>query len=192
MTQVEPDADLFEVIRQVGRSWGWVFSFGVVSVILGIIMVIRPKHTTMFFAVLFGIWLLVAGLFRMVAAIADREDSGGTRWAIATLGLLSVVIGIVVLRHTYQTVAVLGFVIGIFWVIGGIAEMFAGFNHPVRGARIWLIIMGLIGLIVGILALVYPGLSLVILTFLLGIWLILYGILQMILALQYRKLRGAV
>jgi uncharacterized membrane protein HdeD (DUF308 family) len=51
-----------------------------------------------------------------------------------------------------------------------------------------LLVLGFLGTIVGIITLVYPGLSLVIIAVLMGIWLILFGILQLIVGFQLRKL----
>jgi uncharacterized membrane protein HdeD (DUF308 family) len=39
-------------------------------------------------AVLFGIWLLVCGVIRIIMAIAERSESGGTRLGMAFAGLL--------------------------------------------------------------------------------------------------------
>ena len=181
------DNDPFDVVKSAGRSWGWVTAFGVLSIILGVIITIRPKHTVGFFALIFGIWLFIGGLYYIVKAIAAHDESGGGRFALALLGLLSVLVGLLVLHHRFQTVAIVGFIVGIFWVIGGLAQVFAGFESP-PGQRGWLIAIGTLGTIVGIITLVYPGLSLVIIAVLIGIWLILFGILQLVVGLQLRKL----
>ncbi|HYA67566.1 MAG TPA: DUF308 domain-containing protein, partial [Acidimicrobiales bacterium] len=79
-----------DVLVAVGRSWGWVLAFGIATLILGIIVTIHPKNSVYVVAVILAIWLIVAGVFRIVAAIADHEDTGGTRWLIAVLGLISI------------------------------------------------------------------------------------------------------
>ena len=178
--------DPIEVVRIAGRSWGWPVGFGIASIVLGIIITIRPRHTVGFFAIVFGIWLLIGGAYYVIKAIAAHEETGASRFAVAILGLLSILIGLLVLHHTYQTVAVVGFIVGVFWVIAGVAQLIAGFESP-PGQRAWLLVIGAIGTIVGIITLVYPGLSLVIIAVLMGIWLILFGILQLIVGLQIRK-----
>ena len=133
-----------DVLRLVGKSWGWVLFFGIVTLILGALVVARPKDTIYAFAILLGIWLFVAGLFRIVLAIADHEDSSGTRWLMAVLGLLSVIIGILFLRHTEETVTTLAFLIGLFWVVGGIIEFFTAYSDYGSPARAWRIAMGVL------------------------------------------------
>jgi len=177
-----------DILRVVGKSWGWVLFFGIVTLILGALVVARPKDTIYAFAIVVGIWLFVAGLFRMVVAIADSEDTTGTRWLIAVLGLLSVIIGILFLRHTQQTVTTLAFLIGLFWVVGGLIEFFAAYSDHGSPARGFRIVMGVLAFAAGVVTLVVPHLTLGVLAVIIGIWLILYGVLQIALSLQLRHL----
>ncbi len=177
-----------DFLRLVGKSWGWVLFFGIATLILGVLVVWRPKDTIYAFAILLGIWLFVAGLFRIVMAIADHEDSGGTRWMLAVLGLLSVIIGILFLRHTEETVTTLAFLIGLFWVVGGIIEFFTAYSDHGSGARGFRIAMGVLAFAAGVVTLVWPHVTLGVLAVLMGIWLILYGVLEIALSLQLRHL----
>lgn len=185
-TGVTPDER--DILRIVGKSWGWVLFFGVVTLILGVLVVLKPKDTIYAFAILLGIWLFVAGLFRIVMAIADSEDTGGTRWLMVVLGLLSVVVGILFLRHTEETVTTLAFLIGLFWVIGGIIEFFTAYTDEGSPTRIWRIAMGVLAFAAGIVTLVVPHLTLATLAVIMGIWLIIYGVLEIALAFQVRHL----
>jgi uncharacterized membrane protein HdeD (DUF308 family) len=177
-----------DVLRIIGKSWGWVLSFGIVTLILGVVVVIRPKDTIYAFAILLGIWLFVAGLFRIVMAIAESDDTAGSRWFLAVLGLLSVIVGILFLRHTEETVTTLAFLIGLFWVVGGIIEFFTAYSDYGSPARGWRIAMGVLAFAAGIVTLVVPHLTLNVLAVIMGIWLIIYGVLEIALSLQLRHL----
>ena len=177
-----------DILRTVGKSWGWVLFFGIVTLGLGIVVTLHPKDTIYAFAVVVGIWLFVAGLFRIILAIADSEDTGGERWLTALLGLVSVVIGILVLHHTDETITTLAFLIGLFWVIGGIIEFFTAYSDRGAPARGWRIVMGVLAFAAGIVTLVWPHLTVNALAVLIGIWLIIYGILELVLSVQLRML----
>ncbi len=177
-----------DILRMVGKSWGWVLFFGIVTLALGILVVVHPKDTIYAFAFVLGIWLFVAGLFRIVVAIADHDDPGGARWFMAVLGLLSVIIGILFLRHTEETVTTLAFLIGLFWVVGGIIEFFTAYGDYGSPARGWRIGMGVLAFAAGVVTLVWPHLTVNVLAVIMGIWLILYGILEIALSLQLRHL----
>ena len=180
-----------DILRIVGKSWGWVLFFGIVTLILGILVVLKPRDTIYAFAILLGIWLFVAGLFRIVMAIAEHQDSGGERWLMAVLGLLSVIIGILFLRRTEETVTTLAFLIGLFWVIGGIIEFFTAYTDHGSPARGWRIAMGVLAFAAGVVTLVVPHLTLAALAVIMGIWLIIYGVLEIALSLQLRHLAEA-
>jgi len=180
----EPD----DVLVAIGRSWGWVLAFGIATLILGIVVAIHPKNSVYVVAVLLAIWLIVAGVWRIIRAIADREDSGGTRWLMALLGLISILFGLLVFHRTWETVAIVGFIVGLFWVIAGVGDFYAAYVHGEGGARWLLVVAGLLGVVVGVLALVYPGLSLTIIAFLFGLWLVLYGIIEIAVSIRIKNL----
>jgi uncharacterized membrane protein HdeD (DUF308 family) len=190
MHQGEPP-DSLEALRRVGRSWWLVLLFGLVTLLLGIVITFRPGGTVRVLAILFGIWLLALGAFWIILAIAERGDAGGTRLGMVFLGLLAVLIGLLVLHHPFETVAVLGFIIGVFWVVGGVALLVAGLSHEAEGRRARPILLGLVFTLTGIVCLIYPGLSLSILAVILGIGLIVSGIVEVALAFQIRRLVDA-
>jgi uncharacterized membrane protein HdeD (DUF308 family) len=190
MAETSGFADQDDVLVSVGRSWGWVLAFGIATLILGIIVTIHPQNSTYFVARVLGIWLFLAGIWRIVKAIADHDDSGGTRWLMATLGLISILFGLLIFHHSWETVAIVGFIVGLFWVIAGVGDFYAAYVHREGGGRWLLIVAGILGVGVGILALVYPGLSLTIIAFLFGLWLVLYGIIEIAVAFQLKKVAG--
>jgi uncharacterized membrane protein HdeD (DUF308 family) len=179
------DGDVLEV---VGRSWGWVLFFGIVTLILGLLVVIHPRDTVYAFAIVLGIWLFVAGLFRIITAIADKEDTGGYRWLMAFLGLLAVIVGVLFLRRTDETVTTLGFLIGLFWLVGGIIEFFTAYSDRGSDGRGFRIGMGVLGFAAGLVTLVWPNITLSVLAWIMGIWLIIYAVLEIVLSMQLRRL----
>jgi uncharacterized membrane protein HdeD (DUF308 family) len=180
--------DPFDAVAAIGRHWGWLFFFGIVTIVFGVLITVRPVDTVYAVAILFGIWALIAGLFKIVASIAERGDSGGARVAGILFGLLAVLVGLLVLHHQFETVAVVGFLVGLFWVVGGIAELISAFSIMPQPHRVWQAVAGSVGIVVGTLALIYPGLSLTVIALLTGLWLILYGVMQIAVAWT---LRGA-
>lgn len=177
-----------DVLRIVGRSWGWVLFFGLVTLALGVVAALRPEGTIYFFAYVIGIWLFLAGLFRIVVAIADDDDTGGTRWLMAILGVLSVIIGILFLRHTDETLTSLAFLIGLFWVVGGLIEFFTAYSDRSSEARWFRVGMGVLAFAAGVVTLVWPGITLLVLAVVIGLWLVIYGLLEILLSVQLRRL----
>lgn len=163
-----------EQLAKVGASRGWLVAFGLVTLVAGILVLLWPTQSVLVLAVILGIWLLVAGVFRLVVAIAVDEARGGTRLLIAALGVLAILVGVLCLARPFQTATGLALLLGAFWVVAGIIEFFHGLTDHVPG-RAWVIVSGLVSVIAGIVVLAYPAASLIALTWLFGIVLIVFG-----------------
>jgi uncharacterized membrane protein HdeD (DUF308 family) len=180
-----------DLISQVGRHWGWVLAYGILTVLAGVAVLAWPSETLLVIAVLFGVQLIISGIFRFVGALASDDLTGGTRVMLALLGVLSIIIGLWAVRHAVLTLVALIVFLGIFWVINGLIEIFAALSHRGMPDRGWSVLMGVLSAIAGILVLAYPGLTLVGLAVILGIWLLVFGILEIMAAFRLRKLTDA-
>ncbi|HEX2320605.1 MAG TPA: DUF308 domain-containing protein [Streptosporangiaceae bacterium] len=183
-TSVDP-ADL---VARVGRHWGWLLAFGIITVLLGIIALAWPSRTLVVVAVLFGAQLIVMGIFRFVGAIASEDLTGANRVLLALLGVLSLIVGLYAVRHLLVTLFALVVLLGIFWIVSGVVELFMALSHREMGQRGWNAIMGVISIIAGIVVLAYPDISLLVLAVLLSIWLIIYGVMEISIAVRIRSL----
>lgn len=174
-----------------GRHWEWVLAFGIVNVAVGVLALAWPGRTVAVLAVLFGIELIVAGVYRFVAALASDDESGGTRVLLAVLGVLSFIVGLYAVRHVAVTVTVLALVLGIFWIVNGAMELFTALAYRGTPSRGWTIAMGLLSMVAGIVVLAYPGMSLATLAVFLGIWLLILGGMAIVVAFQMRSVGRA-
>lgn len=163
-------------VGPLSLSWQAAIFTGVITVGLGIVVTVHPSTSLNVIAVLLGVLLLVAGLFQLVRAL-DR-DASGRGWA-TVVGLAFVVLGVVLIRHLNVTLSLIALLIGIVWIVQGVAELFFAVGD--RGpAWAWSAIFGAISLVAGIVVLAWPHTSLTTLAVLLGIWFIVIGLLQVI------------
>jgi uncharacterized membrane protein HdeD (DUF308 family) len=177
-----------DAIARMGRHWGWSLAFGVITVAAGVAALVWPSITILALAVLLGAQLVVAGIFRFVAALGSEDLTGGTRAMLAVLGVLSFVVGLYALRHILVSVIALALLLGIFWITNGAIEIFVSIAHREQPARGWTAVTGVLSLIAGVIALVYPAISLLALAVLMGVWLIVFGGMEISLAFQVRRL----
>jgi uncharacterized membrane protein HdeD (DUF308 family) len=98
--------------------------------------------------------------------------------------VLSFIVGLYALRHILVTIATLALLLGIFWIVNGAIEVFTALSHRRMPGRGWTIFMGLLGVVV----LVYPGISLVTLAVVLGAWLLVFGVMEVGLAFRLRSI----
>jgi len=170
-----PHSDpLGESLERVGRSPMLTIGAGALSIVIAVLVLV-PANTAVVIAWLFAIQMIVTGVLQLVAAFAGDAGPGG-RVLLGLLGALTILVGLLCLRAPLQTVVVLGLLIGATWVVGGVIGIFHAINAGPGGDRGWRIASGLLFVIGGTVVLIYPGASLVTLTWLLGIVLLVTGV----------------
>lgn len=172
------------MLAELGRSWGLVLAFGILSVILGLAAIFWPGATIVTVAILFAIQLFVAGIFGLVRAFDAGADTG-MRVLSAIIGILGIIVGFALLREPFQSVIVMAFVIGIYWIAHGIMELFGAFQ--VKQGRVLGIVIGVISIIAGAIIVEYPIASLATLSLVVGIWLVILGIMEIVAGFQLRS-----
>ena len=173
-------------LARLGNSWSWSVTFGVLTLLAGILVLGWPGTSILALAVVLGVWLLVVGVYRLVAALSVDDTRGGGRALMALLGVLAILVGILCLARPFQTATALALLLGAFWVVSGVIELFHGLVGDVSG-RGWAVAGGLLSVIAGIVVLAYPGASLVVLAWLFGIWLIVLGAMTVAAGLAARR-----
>lgn len=161
---------------------------GALAIVLGILVLSSPEVTLSFVAFLFGLYFLVSGVVRVVRGIAMSGKAGGRVLSIL-FGVLLLVAGIVTIRNPLDSLVVLGLVIGLSWIIEGIAALVEAAPDSSR----WFgILLGVISVVAGIVMLFAPLESLGVLVILGGIFLIVSGAVQLLEAFTFgRKSRSA-
>jgi uncharacterized membrane protein HdeD (DUF308 family) len=178
-------ADPADVLGRLGRHWGWTLIFGIITVLAGIVALAWPGPTLVVIAVLFGIELVVLGVFRFVAAFG-HDATAGTRILYALLGVLSLIVGLYAVRHLLVTLLALALLLGIFWVVNGAVELFAALSHREMPHRAWTSVLGGLSVIAGLILLAYPGISLTVLALIISVWLLLLGFMEIGIAIRGR------
>jgi len=86
---------------------------------------------------------------------------------------------------------VLALLLGFYWLFHGITELFVAVGHAELPGRAWMIVSGILSVVVGVIVVVAPGISLLALTLVLGVWLIVFGVIAVIRSLQIRSMAHA-
>src|SRR5215210_840077 len=97
--------------------WGLVLVEGIVAALLGLVLLVAPGASLVFLVWLLGIYLLIAGIFRIVGIFLDASSWG---WKLAA-GLLCLIAGLAILSNPLWSTTVastwLGILVGLFLVI---------------------------------------------------------------------------
>ncbi|WP_374971304.1 HdeD family acid-resistance protein [Terrabacter sp. BE26] len=170
------------------RWSGAVIAIGVLSVVLGVIALVWPDVTLLVVAILFGIQLITAGAIRVSVTRELPSQPGWVRPVSMGLGVLTVIAGVICLFRPGTSLFVIAFLIAVGWIAEGIGALAHGFAAGrSAGARVFLIVFGVISVIAGIVVAAWPGETLVILARVAGILLIVLGIAELITVFVARR-----
>ena len=151
---------------------------GLLMIVLGGLFLAQPGLSLATVIWLVGIFTIVYGLFLAIAGIAGRHEGGG--WGIA-VGALAVIMGIVTLAWPAATGLAILYVIAAWAIISGIADIAGAFMGGLSGGRrVWLVLIGLLGIAVGIYFFVHPVTGVLALLWVVGVYMVALGILRII------------
>jgi uncharacterized membrane protein HdeD (DUF308 family) len=157
------------------HSWPAVLLGGLGMIALGVILLVWPHASLTVVAILIGAALVVSGLVRLFEGFSASSQSGGMRAAYVVVGLLAILAGLLCLRHHALSLFLVAFVTGVYFIAHGISDIGIAASVPVpgRGLRA---VLGVFSLAAGIIMVIWPAITLVLLLTIVAAWLIFYGL----------------
>jgi uncharacterized membrane protein HdeD (DUF308 family) len=170
------------------QLWKWKRVSGVLTIILGAIVLAWPGPSILVASTLFGVYLLLTGFIELFMAFT-LPRSAAIRVLLFISGALSLVLAIMSFRHFGDGYAILllALWIGISFVFQGVSEVAAAFSERNVPGRGWYVVLGIISVIGGVVVLSWPFDSIVVLAFVTGVWLIVFGVVQIAQSFRIRK-----
>ena len=116
------------------------------------------------------------------------SDPARNWWALALRGLVAVLFGLAALFWPGLVLTVLILLFGAYALVDGILAVIASFRSSARGARRGLLLIeGVIGILFGLVALLWPDLTALALLYIIAFWAILGGIARILMAIMLRR-----
>lgn len=97
--------------------------FGILYLVFGLLLLIRPAHTMAFFGILFGLILLADGLTRVRIALDARPFGIRAWWLILISALATAILGVILLFHPGEGTKVLTQLLGISLMVDGVMNI---------------------------------------------------------------------
>src|SRR6202012_5034900 len=169
------------VPKLLPHLWKSTLLSGILSLTLGILVYVLPEHSIVIAAALFGIYLLVTGAAQVFFAFSLHVSAGG-RVLLFISGAASLVLAVLCFRHFGEGYAILllAIWIGVSFIFRGVATSISAISEPRVPGRGWQIFGGVISLIAGVVMIGSRFESLAILILVVGIWLIVIGIFEIV------------
>jgi uncharacterized membrane protein HdeD (DUF308 family) len=167
---------------------GWDYLPGIAFVVIGVLALMIAPVASIATGIYLGAMLCVAGGFSIVGGLAHVRRRGA--WLAALLGLLSLVVGIMVLYNPVLGAISLTWLLGAWFLVGGIFELVTGLS--VRIGRTWLILVGLINIVLGGWVLMMkPADAFLFLGYLVGLSLLFRGLWSLVFVRELHHVGGA-
>jgi uncharacterized membrane protein HdeD (DUF308 family) len=152
---------------------------GLAAVVVGVVLLFNPVAAARTLALLLAVSLVVGGLLE----IAVGWDSGERHWASLVLGAILVVGGLLLVAWPGITLAALALITGLSLILHGAARVGVAMvgRHEIAGWG-WLVLAGAINVLVGVLAIAWPEATVLVLSFVLGLQIAMFGVLLLVAA----------
>uniref|UniRef100_UPI00242FC059 HdeD family acid-resistance protein n=1 Tax=Microbacterium lacticum TaxID=33885 RepID=UPI00242FC059 len=164
------------LVRLLERMPAWVrIALSIASIVLGAVIVIRPTTALDVLALLLGGGMVLTGIL----SATGRVDEGEGRWR-GVLSIGWIVLGVFVLAWPGLTVRAVAIITGVLLLVNGAAGVGTallkdrGWDDRIADAA-----FGVTGLIFGVLALVWPDITLLVVAVVFGGSLIIRGIVDL-------------
>ena len=155
---------------------------------LGAAVLVWPGQSIVAAGILFVVYLLASGIAQVIAAFTVNSPAA-SRVMLFISGALSIALGVFALRDYNDGAAVwlLALWIGVGFVFQGVSETALAISFKELPERGWYIFLGVLTMIAGVVMLVWPISSIVVLSIIAGVWLVVIGTTEIVWAVKVRS-----
>ncbi len=102
-------------------NMGWKIFLAAINIIAGILILTYPYYSTVFilgvFIIFIGFWACFIGGSYLFQAFRTKD------WGSGVLGIISLILGVLILAHPLMSAGLLPFIAGIFCMVSGISAI---------------------------------------------------------------------
>lgn len=153
--------------------------------LIGLLLLLRPDETVQFVSMMCGITVILLGVGAWISYFTKFKST-----ILAILGTLAVISGIILCVKYESIISTVLFLFGIFILVSGIVNFVSAIDAKRNELKSWIISLLMAGatIILGLLVIVNPFNSMLVLTRLLGAGLLVYAVMDLISFVQIKKI----
>jgi uncharacterized membrane protein HdeD (DUF308 family) len=169
----------------LAQNWWAVALRGAFAILFGLVALFLTGPTILSLVLFFSAYMLVDGIFGIVAAV--RAARRGERWGLLIFeGILNIGVGVIAYLMPGLTVIAFVLLLAAWSLVSGGVMLGAAFRLSQRHGRWWMALAGIVSIIFGILLAVAPLMGAVVLTWWIGAYALAFGVALLVLAFQLR------
>ena len=173
---------------RLSRNYWWIVLLrGIIAILFGIAVLALPGLALLVAASFFAAYALIDGIIAVVVAFQERNVAPNW-WILLIEGLIGIIIGALAFIFPGRTLIVIVYIIAIWAILTGVAELGSAFMMGRSIGREWMLaIGGIISIILGVLFFIDPINALRTILLIVGIYAIIFGILLIIRGIRFRS-----
>ena len=176
------------VVRTLSQNWWLVLLQGVLSVVLGVLALAMPGVTLGALILLWGLFALLNGVVDVFSAIGAAGSHRSWGWHLAG-GLFGILAGLVILRWPGLSALFVLYLVAIWAIMMGLVRIVGAIADHEALPHAWLVALaGVVSVLFGITMFAWPGVGLLTLVYLVGIYAIVYGVIACVIAFRLHSL----
>ncbi len=179
------------ILPVLSRNWWALALRGLAAILFGVLAFIWPGITLTALILLFGAYMLVDGVFAIVAAVRAAGDDARW-WLLLVEGILGVLAGIVAFVLPGLTALALLYFVAAWALVTGVLEIIGAVRLRKEIEGEWVLALsGALSVLFGVLLVMIPApAGLLSLVWLVGTYAVAFGVLLVVLALRVRGNRS--
>jgi uncharacterized membrane protein HdeD (DUF308 family) len=167
-------------------GWRGVAIRAVAAIAFGVLTLVWPELTLWALVILFGAYVLVDGVFSLAAA--SKPEGRARRGWLVFEGIVGIAAGIVTFLWPDITALALLYVIAAWAFLSGVFRIAAAISQRRLIQNEWLLALtGAASIVFAILLVITPGAGALVITWLIGWFALVFGVLLLALALHLRR-----
>ena len=180
----------FTAVIVLARVW-WAFVLrGVLAILFGVLAFLNVALAAIALVALFAAWAIIDGVTGLIAGWRTRGQDRNWWWSVVE-GLLGIAAGIIAVVLPETAAVALVLVIGAWAVITGALEIYGAIKLRAQiSGELWLVLAGIGSILFGLLLFIFPTMGVVTLTWLIGGFALVFGVLLIMLGLRLRTIHG--
>jgi uncharacterized membrane protein HdeD (DUF308 family) len=169
--------------RGEALPWWLVLVEGIVLALLGLILLVAPGASLVFLVWLLGIYLLIAGIFRIIGIFLDSSSWG---WKLIA-GVLCLIAGLAILSNPLWSTTLASTWLVIFVGFLAMLQGAAGLVVAFQGGGWGMGALSVLGILFGLFLVINPLIGVATLTLILAIFMLIGGVGAVVQAFRMRR-----
>lgn len=171
-------------MKAIKRLFGINMISSIIFLILGLLLVFKTEGTINLISSIIGCILLINGGFSTIKYFKENDNKVNIIY-----GIVAILAGFILILNPTTIVSILPFVLGVYFTISGIIKFKYALDikNYQRRTPVFMLIVSIMMMICGILFIINPFSGAVAITKTIGIYLIIYSVLDIINSITLRK-----